>query len=1284
MRRTNLFNLLTLLWLLCGAGIVFGQTPPDTLIAKKSVWKYLDDGTDQYGAFEDKDYDDSQWQEGPGRLGYGGDGETTVLSWGPIDNNKFVTYYFRKKITINDPSAYKALLMNITRDDGIRVFVNGVEVIRDNLPAVVNYLTYAPINITGANETNYLPFYIPTGSLVAGENTIAIGLHNRDANSSDIGFDMEFLGFTEGASIQVVHNSSDITLREISLFLTTASDTLLINPNFSYLNATRFFDVALENSKLILCPAGYTQIADVIGEQSFTPAPGLKQTFFINGVVLRPNDMKAEGKVEIVRGSAWLYNDTGVDPGTNWFTSSYNDAAWKSGLTPMGYGRTAYTQGGTTISFGPSSTNKYISYYFRKTFEVEDVTEIAGALANIWFDDGFVAYINGVEVARGNMPTGNITHTTRANATVGSTAARRNFSIPLNLLTNGTNTFAITVRQDAPSSSDMTFDANLEFVFGKMLMPRGSVWKYLDDGSDQGMDWILPGFDDATWASGPAELGYGDGDEATVVAFGPDAADKYPCTYFRSSFEVSDPSTIGSMRFLAVRDDGIVVYLNGIEVFRDNMPAGNINHKTYANGTVDGNNERIFYEYEVSPDLLVSGTNTLAVSIHQDRPSSSDISFNLEIIGKEKGTFWVNPNGVALGVNLTATPSNQQNNTGVKSASFVHGVTDAPAYSLSILGAFADESLASNVVFKSARSLSMLPANAIVLKLNNFEKDWLYGVDLSGYEDSNVVFFTTGFYNLDKNEIDSQSIQATLAMVTQSGRVVLLEKPMTSFVFVNNSNDVKEIPITLTVFSEGKELMQVSVPQYSFSDFQTVPAAENLIFVVNGDTLTNRILSFNSEYLLVLQGVDNSNGDYAINQETMLSVDYQLSFYNQTTGSKWFSETQFDKWNVIAFQGITDAPFLSFSNLNENAFLSEDIAFAENTGMVALDTAFSFLRVKSNVTEETQAIFSVVAPSNQQLPFALFSKGFINPENNPEGAIKMGFWGFNAMGEKIEWSEATATLRVVHLITDSASTSLSLHIDGSHKQVAFRQISDSFTIRAFTPIAIPSLNSHVELQHGQVATLLTWNKDANIETMLLTEEDWNNANTLEALSTLSSPSALPTRFYTPTFTDISFASFEKTALNFSNENKEWVIRTSFSPADNRFFVIPSANAGTKTLLIANGFAQSSALTSFAWFGLTSSGEWYALRDTVNITLHVENIVEHNKNINIYPNPAADEVWVAIDATRVKINLYNTLGQLVVESNQTKLNTSKLPRGVYVLSVEDVDSKSIYKSKLILR
>jgi hypothetical protein len=167
------------------------------------------------------------------------------------------------------------------------------------------------------------------------------------------------------------------------------------------------------------------------------------------------------------------------------------------------------------------------------------------------------------------------------------------------------------------------------------LVSTGSVWKYLDNGSDQQTAWRNPGFNDTSWAAGPAQLGYGDGDEATVVGYGPDANNKYITTYFRRRFSVSNPGSFTNLLLRLLRDDGGVVYLNGTEVFRSNMPgAGAILFNTLASSTVGGADETTnFFSTMVNPGLLVNGTNVLAVEIHQVSGTSSDISFDLELLG---------------------------------------------------------------------------------------------------------------------------------------------------------------------------------------------------------------------------------------------------------------------------------------------------------------------------------------------------------------------------------------------------------------------------------------------------------------------------------------------------------------------------------------------------------------------------------------------------------------------------------------------------------------------------
>lgn len=167
------------------------------------------------------------------------------------------------------------------------------------------------------------------------------------------------------------------------------------------------------------------------------------------------------------------------------------------------------------------------------------------------------------------------------------------------------------------------------------LVATGSTWSYLDDGSDQGTAWSVPGFDDSSWSAGPAQLGYGDGDEATVVSFGSDSSNKHITTYFRKIFQIADPSGYVRADLRLLRDDGAIVYLNGVEVFRSNMPGGAVDSSTTASSTVGGADESTFFEATLDPALLQTGTNLLAVEIHQANPTSSDISFDLELTASD-------------------------------------------------------------------------------------------------------------------------------------------------------------------------------------------------------------------------------------------------------------------------------------------------------------------------------------------------------------------------------------------------------------------------------------------------------------------------------------------------------------------------------------------------------------------------------------------------------------------------------------------------------------------------
>ena len=168
-----------------------------------------------------------------------------------------------------------------------------------------------------------------------------------------------------------------------------------------------------------------------------------------------------------------------------------------------------------------------------------------------------------------------------------------------------------------------------------ILVPTAATWKYLDNGSDQGAAWRAASFNDSTWSSGPAQLGYGDGDEATTLSFGPDTNNKFITTYFRRAFSVTNPAQFTGLTLRLLRDDGAVVYLNGVEVWRTNMPTGGVGFLTPASVAIGGADESTFVQTTISPSLLVAGTNVLAIELHQSGGTSSDISFDLQLIGSD-------------------------------------------------------------------------------------------------------------------------------------------------------------------------------------------------------------------------------------------------------------------------------------------------------------------------------------------------------------------------------------------------------------------------------------------------------------------------------------------------------------------------------------------------------------------------------------------------------------------------------------------------------------------------
>ena len=136
-------------------------------------------------------------------------------------------------------------------------------------------------------------------------------------------------------------------------------------------------------------------------------------------------------------------------------------------------------------------------------------------------------------------------------------------------------------------------------------------------------------------AAGPAPLGFGNEGEGTEVSYGPDPNAKFITTWFRKSFFVSDPTVFDSLALNVVREDGVLVYLNGSPVWRDNLPPDPVSYLTTALSDVAGSEAtNTFHSVGVDPGYLVPGTNVLAAELHLYSPASPGLRCALELSGR--------------------------------------------------------------------------------------------------------------------------------------------------------------------------------------------------------------------------------------------------------------------------------------------------------------------------------------------------------------------------------------------------------------------------------------------------------------------------------------------------------------------------------------------------------------------------------------------------------------------------------------------------------------------------
>lgn len=391
--------------------------------------------------------------------------------------------------------------------------------------------------------------------------------------------------------------------------------------------------------------------------------------FLLAGTGLQPvqgqvviNEFVAAGSDRLLQRAPGMYPRVGNT--TPWQTLAYDDSRWSSGPGPFGFGSFS----GVTIATGLSGQmqNRAASLYLRQTFNVTPQQAASGANLELLtrYNDGFIAFINGVEVARRNM--GNpgmfaFHDQTAFNTNVNNPGVEiLNLGAASTRLIAGENVLCIQAHNQSlvgAAGANFLILADLRISGGDTLVNHAAPWKYfpglvepsggvLDYGlltvflqGGGAIAWAALAFNDSAWNVAPGPVGIEGANPPDYILGVNLYSQTYnitPSIYTRRVFSITptEATSASPLRLTIDYDDGLIVYLNGKEVVRRNVgtpgtptphtatAASNHNANGDNGGAVSGQQEIILLG--APQDLLAAGDNVLAVQLHRASLTSSD------------------------------------------------------------------------------------------------------------------------------------------------------------------------------------------------------------------------------------------------------------------------------------------------------------------------------------------------------------------------------------------------------------------------------------------------------------------------------------------------------------------------------------------------------------------------------------------------------------------------------------------------------------------------------------
>lgn len=350
--------------------------------------------------------------------------------------------------------------------------------------------------------------------------------------------------------------------------------------------------------------------------------------------------LKTSSPLLAFKSGGWEYNKTYSFENHDWATGSGGDG-WIADQNAPLYANPQSIEDSTGVQMEGDGN----AAYFRRTFQVVDPSAFSELRLKLRVEDGAAVYLNGRSIFRANLPSGDLTSDSTALSDVAREKRLIETALPASALTVGENLIAVEVHAFNPDQGVFYFDMELTgsaLMAEEALVPSGaSGWKYAapenpnysptadDEQNKEQHQMPSPDGDAKDWkALGYADNGWNDGqtkpDADPGFGYAPDSATRigfntavWPRTiYFRRAFT---PSSVDfdQLRLELRRDDGAVVYLNGAEIMRSNMPAGIIEYKTSPVQAVGPSDEGRYVVEVLDGMELLDGENVLAVEIHQ-------------------------------------------------------------------------------------------------------------------------------------------------------------------------------------------------------------------------------------------------------------------------------------------------------------------------------------------------------------------------------------------------------------------------------------------------------------------------------------------------------------------------------------------------------------------------------------------------------------------------------------------------------------------------------------------